>query len=78
MRIVGSLGCATGFHLDGDDLPAALHQIIRFAGQPKFGIVQGLIDLAPTARISIDHASARKTGLLPLPIRLPEEEQGEE
>ena len=32
MRIIGSIGSAPRFNLNGDDLPATLNQVIWFAG----------------------------------------------
>ena len=62
------------FDLNGYDHPVPFDQIIRFAGESQLVIHQGLLELAPGARIGIDHAPAGQTGLASLAIGLPKKD----
>ena len=55
-----------------------LDEVIRFACQFEGGVEEWLLQFSPTACVGVDDASAGESGLTPLAVGLPEEDEGEE
>ena len=77
VRIIRRGGRTPRFDLNRYDHPLAFDQIIRLAGESQLMVHQGLLELAPGARIGIDHAAAGQTSLAPLAVGLPKKNNGE-
>jgi len=77
MGIIRCIGCFPRFHLYWDNFSVSLHKIIWLAGKTHLRIVKRLLHPPPFTSIRINDTSAWQTGLLPLPIRLPKEKDGD-